>query len=568
MQRLASEIAAEIAGALAQMQVDGELPSFDLPPIELRPPRNAEHGDYACSIALQLAKPARRNPLQIAQAIVEVLADSSRLAAVAAAPPGFLNFRIRDDFLRAQLAEIIRDGADYFRLEIGAGLRAQVEYVSANPTGPLTIGRTRGAVIGDTMARAMVAAGYAVEREYYFNNAGNQMANLGKSLRLRYLAALGREARIPDADEEWFYQGEYLAEFAAQLVEEHGNSLEEADWQPFAAYAGRQMFGWIRDSLCQIRIAHDVYFNEQSLYENGAIWETLTALEAAGHTYRAAQRKGEESVTTKLPPATWLRSSRLEENVEDQILVRSNGEPTYTLTDIAYHRDKFARGFDLLINVLGVDHQSEARVVRSGVRALGVAPERLHVLFHQMVRAVIDGVEMKMSTRRGVYDTLDDLVERTSADAVRYHMLARSPNSHLDFDVDRVVQQSNENPVFYIQNAYVRCAGILREAAARGLAAEGADLALLGEAELGFLRKALSFGDQLGQTVERMAPHRIAFFAHELASAFHPVYEQVRVLQEGISEERARARLAFYAGVQQIFRALLQLMGMSAPERM
>ena len=214
----------------------------------------------ACSIALQLAKPALRSPLQIAEAIAEVLADSSRLAAVKAASPGFLNFRIRDEFARAQLAEIIRAGTDYFRLEMGVGSRAQVEFVSANPTGPLTIGRTRGAVIGDTMARALIACGYAVEREYYFNNAGNQMANLGKSLRLRYLAALGREERIPDAAEGWFYQGEYLAEFATQLVQEHENGLEEADWQPFAAYAERRMFGWIRDSLRKIRIAHDGLF--------------------------------------------------------------------------------------------------------------------------------------------------------------------------------------------------------------------------------------------------------------------------------------------------------------------
>lgn len=568
MRRLASEIAAEIAVTLDHFQAIGEYPKFDQPAIELRPPRNEEYGDFACNVALQLARMVGRKPLQIANGIAEVLRESCQWVTVEVAPPGFLNFRISDDFIRAQLAEMLSEGNAYFRLDIGEGLRAQVEFVSANPTGPLTIGRTRGAVIGDTMARVLSAAGHTVEREYYFNNAGNQMTNLGKSLRLRYLEALGEKVDIPNANEEWFYQGDYLIEFAEQLVQEHGDHLVNEDWQPFAAIAEQQMFGWIRDSLRGIRISHDVYFNEQSLYENGAIWETLSALEAAGHTYRAAQRESEETPTPGLLPATWLRSSKFEENVEDQILVRSNGEPTYTLTDIAYHRDKFAREFDLLINVLGVDHQSEARVVRSGMRALGEKPDRLHVLFHQMVRAVVDGVEMKMSTRRGVYDTLDELIERTSADAVRYHMLARSPNSHLDFDVERVVQQSNENPVYYIQNAHVRCAGIRREASQRGLQADAADLTLLGKTELDFLRKAFGFGDQLEQVIERMAPHRIAFFAHDLASAFHPVYEQVRVLQEGIGEECSKARLAFYVGVQQIFQALLHLMGMSAPERM
>ena len=568
MRRLARELADEIAGAIALAQESGDLPALALPPIELRPPRQAEHGDFACNIALQLARPARRPPLEIARLISERLGETSRLAAVSAAPPGFLNFRLRDEFIEAELSAILARGENYFRLDIGAGKRAQVEFVSANPTGPLTIGRTRGAVIGDALARALAAAGYGVEKEYYFNNAGNQMVNLGKSLRLRYLAALGKEARIPAADEEWFYQGEYLVDYARQLVAERGDDLAEADWRPFAAYAETQMFGWIRQSLARIQIAHDEFFNEQSLYEDGSVWEVLRALEAAGYTYRAAHREGEDAPTTDLPPATWLRSSQLEEHVEDQILLRSNGEPTYTLTDIAYHRDKFRRGFDLLVNILGVDHQSEARVVRSGLRALGIAPERLHVLTHQMVRAVVDGVEMKMSTRRGVFDTLDELVERTSADAIRYHMLARSPHSHLDFEVERVIRQSNDNPVYYIQNAHVRCAGILREAAARSLTMNGANLRELGDLERAFLRKALAFGDHLEQAVTRLAPHRIAFFAHELASAFHPVYEQARVLGEGVSEEQARARLAFYAGAQQIFRALLNLMGMSAPERM
>ena len=568
MKRLSSELKSDIVKALRQLQMNGQLPKGDLPAIELRRPRQVEYGDYASSVALQLARKAGRKPLEIAEDIADaILRDSLDWAEVETATPGFLNFRIKPDFLRSELGRILAEGAEYFSLDIGAGCRAQVEFVSANPTGPLTIGRTRGAVIGDTMARVLTAAGYQVEREYYFNNAGNQMVNLGKSLRLRYLQALGHRIEIPGTEEEWFYQGDYLADFAAELVAEQGTNLVEANWQPFATQAEQRMLLWIRNSLERIQVKHDVYFNEQSLYENGAIWKTLSSLEDSGHTYRAANRDGDTD-TNEQEPATWLRSSQLIDEVEDQVLVRSNGEPTYTLTDIAYHLNKYSRGFDLLINVLGVDHQSEVKVVRAGMRALGEMPGRLHVLFHQMVRAVIDGVEMKMSTRRGVYDTLDDLVDRTSADAVRYHMLARSPNSHLDFNVEQVVKQSSDNPVFYIQNAHVRCAGILREAVARGLHTEGRDLAALGEDELAFLRKALEFGDQLEYVVKHMAPHRIAFFAQELAVAFHPIYERVRVLQENFDEREAIARLAFYAGAKEIFAALLRMMGMSTPERM
>ena len=567
VKRLASELAQEIRNSLSTLVQRGKFPNVTFPDFDLRPPRHAEYGDFASNVALQLARGLRRNPLESAEAISHELNQRVSWAQASATAPGFLNFTVQDDFIRDQLREMLNRKEEYFRLDLGQGKRAQVEFVSANPTGPLTIGRTRGAVIGDTMARVFSLAGYTVEREYYFNNAGKQMENLGNSLLLRYQEALGDSVSIPE-DQEWFYHGEYLMDFAKQLVEEHGRKWAAENTHAFARLAEEQMFEWIRNSLASIQISHDVYFNERSLYDNEAIWETLTEMEAAGHTYRAAQRGGEQPSDPAQLPATWLRSSQLETNVEDQILVRSNGEPTYTLTDIAYHRDKFARGFDILVNVLGVDHQSEARVVKSGLRALGICPDRLHVLFNQMVRAVVDGVEMKMSTRKGVFDTLDDLVERTSADAIRYHMLARSHHSHLDFDVERVVQQSNENPVYYIQNAHVRCAGIHREAAQRGLHIEGADLSLLGKTELDFLRRALALGDQIEQVLERMIPHRVAFFALELATAFHPVYEEVRVLNESIDEETARARLAFYLGVQQIFKALLGLMGMSAPERM
>ncbi len=566
-----------IAQAIAAAQAAGELPEFDLPAISVQPPKQAEHGDYGSPIALGLAKIAKRKPLDIAQIIAQHIPAATFVSSVEVAPPGFINFRLNATWLREQVEAIIAEDDTLGTLDIGKDKRAQVEFVSANPSGPITIGRTRGGVIGDTMARLLEAAGYAVQREYYFNNAGAQMINLGNSLRIRYLDALGKAVTIPRADDTTFYQGDYLIDFANELVNEQGEALVDADWQPFKEFAERKMFDWIKETLAKINIIHDDFFNENSLYESGAIWDVLEALQQEGYIYKAKVREGsspEEIEKAKnLEPAQWFRSTAVGD-VEDRVVVRGDGSPTYTLPDIAYHKNKLERGFDLLVNVLGVDHQTEARVVQYGIKALGMDPSKIHVIFNQMVRAVRPDpdtgkmVEIKMSTRRGVYDTLDDLVEMTSADAIRYHMLARSPNSHLDFDVDAVVKQSNDNPVYYIQNAHVRCAGIFREAETRGISDDNADLHLLGTLELSFIRKALELSDVIAASASNFEPHRIAFYALDLASTFHPIYEQVRALHGEVPDDLARARLRFYRAAHVVFKRVLTLMGMSAPERM
>ena len=425
------------------------------------------------------------------------------------------------------------------------------------------------------MARLLAAAGYDVQREYYYNNAGAQMVKLGKSLMLRYLQQLGDDVQLP-ADS---YQGEYLVAAAADLVAEHGDSLRGESWERFKDAAESRMFDWIKRSLASIDIKHDAFYNETSLFDSGKIWDVLDTMRENGHIYQSTHWEGADAdeiadVASKgYEPAAWFRSTAFGDE-KDRVMVKSDGAPTYTLPDIAYHCDKLERGFDIAVNVLGADHFSQAQVVKYGIEAMGMDPEPIQVIFNQMVRAVRWNDErgeyeaVKQSKRAGDFDTLDDLVAMTSADAVRYHMLARSPNSQLDFDVDQVVKQSNENPVYYIQNAYVRCAGIFREAEERGFDDAGADMNHLGEDELKFIRKALELGNVIEQAVVHYEPHKIAFFAHELASVFHPIYDEVRVLHSEVPVEKAKARLRFYRAAAVVFRRLLRLMGMSAPERM
>ncbi|MBZ0276607.1 MAG: arginine--tRNA ligase [Anaerolineae bacterium] len=557
-----------IEHAIQSAQTAGDLPAFTIPTIEVRPPKHADQGDYGCAVAMQLAKAAGRNPFEIATVIAKHLPAAAFVQTAEVVKPGFINFRLNEDWLRQQVETIIAEGDNLFQLDLGRGKRAQVEFVSANPTGPLHIGRSRGAIVGDTIARLLEAAGYAVEREYYFNNAGAQMHNLGNSLRIRYLEALGQPVEIPT---EGFYQGDYLKDFAQQLVTEQGSSMAEADWRPFKEYAEKKMFEMIRTTLKRVDIKHDIFFNENSLYDNGAVWQALAQLEQGGYIYESSTREGandEELEKGKhLEPAKWFRSTRFGDK-EDRVLVKSDGDPTYTLPDIAYHVNKIERGFDLLVNILGADHFTQHQVVRYGLQALNIDPTPLHVVIIQFVRLIRGGELVKMSTRAGAIDTLDDLIDQTSADVVRYILLARSPDSHLDFDLDLAVKQSNENPVYYIQNAHVRCAGIFREAEARGKSDAAADLSLLGAEELRFLRKIMELGDIIEQSANELAPHKIAFYAHELASMFHPMYENVRALHGDIPENVARARLRFYRAAQVAFKRVLRLMGMTAPERM
>lgn len=572
MKHLSKEIASMISSALQQAQQNGDLKAFSIPPISIEASKRDGQGDYAFP-AMSLAKTAGAAPRMIAEAIVKNLPAADFLLRVEIAGPGFINLFVSESYLRQQINQILAEGDNFFRIPIGAGKKAQVEFVSANPTGPITIGHTRGAVIGDAMARLLAAAGYDVQREYYFNNAGAQMIKLGQSLRARYLQQFGEDVQVPEGG----YQGEYIRQVAASLVQESGDTLKAESWETFKDLAEKRMFAWIKRSLESVSIEHDAFFNEDSLFQSGAIWQVVEELRQRGYVYAAKEWKGaspeEHAKAANRTPATFFESTRLGDD-KDRVLVKGDGAPTYTLPDIAYHRNKLERGFQVAVNILGSDHYTEAQVVRRGIEALGMDPTPIHVIFVQMVRAVRtdpatgEKIEVKQSKRAGNFDTLDDLVEMTSADAVRYHMLARNPNSQLDFDVEEVVKQSNDNAVYYIQNAYVRCCGIMREAQERGFSDADADVSLLGDDELRFIRKALEIGDVIETAITQYEPHRIAFFAYELASIFHPIYDNVRVLHTEVPENVARARLRFYQAAQITFRRVLHLMGMSTPERM
>jgi len=566
---LTHQIAALVRQAIQKAQNAGELPQADIPAIDIKPPRKPEQGDYGASVALALSKGMSKPPLDIANIIAKHMTKPDFISAVEVAPPGFVNIRLDENWIRDMVNILITSGDTFGALDIGAGKRAQVEFLSANPTGPITIGRSRGAILGDGIARVLEATGYTVEREYYFNNAGVQMHNLGESLRIRYLKELGQDIEIPDMDK--FYQGEYLIDYAKDLITEKGDSLKDADWEVFKEYAEKRMFGWIQETCTRIGIKHDVFFNENTLYDTGVVWEILDDLKARGHVYTSVVREGEtdevKAENAHLKPAQWFRSTTFGDE-EDRVLVKSNGEATYTLPDIAYHINKINRGFDLLVNILGADHFTQAQVVRRGVVALGYDPELIHVVHVQMVSVVRDGKPFKGSTRRGLFDTLDELIDLTSADAIRYFLLQRSPDSHLKFDINVAVSQGNENPVYYIQYAHVRCAGILREADVRGVNIDGADLSLLGAEELTFLRKCLELPDIMQIASENLSPHTIAFYAMELANAFHPMYDRVRAFADGIDPDLQKSRLAFYSATKAMFKRVLDLLGMTSPERM
>jgi arginyl-tRNA synthetase len=565
-----------IEQAIRAAQAAGDLPAFEIPSIEISTPKRADQGDYASNIAMKLTKLANQPAPAIANTIVKHLPQADFVASVVIAG-AFINFTLSKTFVEQQIEAVIAEGESLFTLDIGKGKRAQVEFVSANPTGPMTIGRSRGGIVGDAMSRVLKAAGYEVEREYYFNNAGNQMVMLGNSLKVRYLQALGKDVIQPDKDDTSFYQGDYLIDYAKDLAAEQGEALVDANWEPFKEYVEKRIFEWIKGSLGRVGIEHDSFFNEDSLYKNGAVWEILESLQERGHIYEAVDREGEDETDKGKPghkvvvehtkPAQWFRSTTFGDK-EDRVLVKSSGTPTYTLPDIAYHVDKLKRGYDLAVNVLGTDHYTQAQVVRYGLQALGLDPSPIQVIFISMVHFIKDGQPFKGSTRKGVYETLDELVDEVGADAIRYHLLARSPNTKMNFDLDEVVKQSNDNPVYYIQNAHVRCAGIFREAEARGVTDEGANLALLTNDELTLVRKILEMGDVIETAVDKFEPHRIAFYAQELAAIFHPLYDRARVLHSEVPADVAKARLRLYRAAQIAFKRLLMLMGMSAPERM
>lgn len=546
----------QVKKALQQAQKAGDLPDFELPEVRIEQPRQKDHGDYATPTPLELARLAQIAPLKIAQAIAARLTHLEYVSPAQIAPPGYLNFHLTEPWLQQGVNRILSEGDDFGRIEVGQGKKAQVEFVSANPTGPITLGRTRGGVIGATLANILVAAGYEVVREYYYNDAGRQITLLGESVQVRYRQLLGHDLDL----EAEHYQGHYIVEIAQHLLDAHGASLVDKAVSFFADYAKSMIMGWQRASLKRINIEHDVYYNENELYSSGRLEEVLEILRQKGYVYQTEDG------------AHWLRTTAFGDD-KDRVLIRSlDGQPTYRLPDIAYHWHKAQRGFDVIIDIYGPDHHAVAPQVLMGVQALGCNTDIFQTVLHQTVSLVRDGQTVKMSTRQGAYLTLDELIAEVGADPIRYFMLARSNDSPVEFDLALAREKSDKNPVYYIHNAHVRCAGILRKWHEAGYTvemAQTADLSLLThENELDFLRQAQRLSEIIELAAREYQPHHLAFYAYDLASTFHAVYETCRVIHQTVPEPLRLARFRFYLAAKTLFARVLGLMGMTAPEVM
>ena len=518
--------------------------------IVLERPKQAAHGDWATSIALSLAKELKAKPRDIAQKIVDSLdLDPSLVAKTEIAGPGFINFTLTSDWLYKELAGLLTHGSKYGQSQMGNGKKAQVEFVSSNPTGPLTIGHGRNAAIGDSLARLLEATGYQVTREYYFNDSGLQMKKLAQSVFLRYLQALGKEIVFP----EDIYQGEYIRDIAENCRKAKGDSLTEADLEYFKQSAVAVIFEEIKATMARMGIVFDVFYNESDLYQRGEIESTLQTLKDKGLTY---ENEG----------AVWFKATQFGAE-KDRVLVRSTGEPTYRLPDIAYHLTKFKRGFDLVIDVFGSDHQATYPDVLAALGALGFDPSRIDVRIYQFVTLMRGGEQVKMSTRKATFVTLDELFDEVGSDAARYFFLMRRMESHLDFDLDLAKKKSDENPVFYVQYAHARICSILEHAKEKGVVRAAGDLLLLKEPEeIKLIKSLLEFPELVQGAALSREPHRIPTYLQELSGIFHNFYHQHRVVTE--DQALSNARLDLCQATRTVIANGLGLLGVSAPEKM
>jgi arginyl-tRNA synthetase len=527
------------------------LAADQIPEIRIEKPRDPSHGDAATNVAMLLAKPLRNNPRKIAEQLVERLnPDPGKVKKIEVAGPGFINFRFAGNYLYNELEQIIESGENYGKSDENKETKALVEFVSANPTGPLTVGHGRNAVLGDTVARLLEWTGADVQREYYFNNAGRQMRLLGQSVQARYRQELGQKAEFPEDG----YEGGYIIDIAKELLEEHGDTLlDEADEKLFKEKAEAAIFDDIQKTLKRLNIEMDSFFNEQSLYDDGSIDEVI-----------AAFRK--KDVAYDKDGAVWFKTTEFGKD-QDTVLVKSTGEPTYRLPDIAYHANKLDRGFNLCLDVFGADHIDTYPDVLSGIDVLGYDKEKVEVLVYQFVTLVKDGKPYKMSTRKANFVTLDELMDDVGEDVTRFFFLMRSPNTHLEFDVARAKEAGEKNPVFYLQYAHARIQSILRKADELEDLTGRANLPILThEAEVSLIKKLLGFPDAVVIAANHREPHRLITYLNELASEFTSFYHDCRIIGEETELMHARAELA--KATARVLANGLSILGINAPDRM
>ncbi len=556
--QITDQLATLVSEALDSAQSSGVLPAAGDVGIKIERPKLAEHGDFSTSLPLSLARTMRMAPLEIAQAIAAAMPEHYMIGDVTHAAPGFVNFTLSTQWLQSQV-DVVRDAGENFgSVDVGAGQSVQVEFVSVNPTGPLHVGHARGAVIGSSLANVLDAAGYEVQREYYVNDAGNQMRVFYDTIYSRYMQAAGHDVPLPDPA----YPGSYLEELAADLLKDLGDSAVSKEKSDAISYLApeslKRTLDDIRDVLAKLGVSYDQWFRESELISSGRFDDVLKILEDAD---LVVDRDG----------AKWFAATRLGLE-EDIVVIRSgDGGPTYFGTDIAYHHEKFfGRKFDRVINVWGADHHGHVARMHALLRAFGLDPDRLTIILNQIVNFKNEGESLKFSKRNNVMVTVEELLDEVGPDACRFTFLSRSPEAHMEFDLGLAKTQSSENPVYYVQYGHARMASILRTAAEREITFDSADLSLLThDRELELIRKIIELPAVVERAAERLEPHHLPHYAMDLARSLQRFYEACRVVSSEEGElEISRARLQLVEAAKLALSRTLSLMGMTAPDRM
>ena len=555
VEQVTAQLRNEIEEGIAEAKAAGRFEYMDMPAFVVEVPKDKSHGDFATNAAMLLTKQAKMKPRDIAQAIVDSLPKESKLIEkVEIAGPGFINFYLSPNWVYDILPVVEAQDTAYGSVDLGHGEKVQIEFVSANPTGLLHMGNARGGALGDSLANLLKMAGYDVTKEYYINDAGNQIVNLGLSLEARYRQELG-DVDYPFPEKG--YHGKDIIDTAKRIIAEVGDNYlqlpEEERQQKMIATALEEKLSAIKSGLHEFGVDYDVWFSETTLHESGAIQEVVDLLTEKGMTYEKDD-------------ALWLKTTSFGDE-KDEVLIRSNGIPTYYAADIAYHKNKFDRGFKRVINIWGADHHGHVARMKGAMDALGYDSENLTIMLMQLVRLYQGGEVVRMSKRTGQYVTLQELIEDVGKDAARYFFIMRNPDSHLDFDLDLAKQQSSDNPVYYVQYAHARINSILAATGMPTPKAADCDLTLLKEeAELALIRKIADLPNEIAYAAEELAPYRLARYATDLATMFHSFYNSCRVLTDDAALKNARLVLVNAARIA--LRNVLTLLGVSAPERM
>lgn len=529
-----------------------------IPDIMIEKPKEKSHGDFATNIAMELTRKLKKNPREIAQSILSsVDLSNTFIEKVEVAGPGFINFFFKKDWLYKVVDVILSEGDDYGKVNIGNSKKVMVEFVSANPTGPMHMGNARGGALGDCLANLLKWAGYNVTKEFYVNDAGNQIEKFGQSLEIRYRQLKGENIELP----EDCYHGEDIIERVKEYLDEHGDDLENLSSderrEKLVDFALKRNISLMKEHLRKYGIEYDVWFHESSLYESGEVFETIEDLKSRGYTY---EKDG----------ALWFAASKIDESLKDEVLIRANGIPTYFAADIAYHRNKFEkRGFDIVIDIWGADHHGHVARMKAAMKALGIDPERLIVILMQLVRLVRGKEIVRMSKRTGKAITLIDLIDEIGKDAARFMFNTKSADTHIEIDLDLVTQQTLDNPVFYVQYAHARTCGILRALSEEGIVLDKSRIKvelLQQEEELELLKKLLELPEEIEIAAKNLDVSRVTKYLLDLASMFHAFYNACRVKNE--NEELMFTRLSLVECVRIVIKNMLRLLGVDAPEKM